>query len=317
MTSWQIACPHCRSDLGEIEGSVTSGALHCPNCVAAYTCDAGVWELLEAGRLEHFDAFLTDYSTVRRAEGRGSTDPGYYLRLPEPTDGDPLAWQWAIRRHTWDHVRDRVLPTLGPRLRVLDVGAGVGWLSHRLSELGHEPMAIDLLTDPLDGLGAATHFSPTWPRVRAEFDRLPLHDSCCDLVIYNASLHYSTDYVVTLGEAMRVLRPGGHLMILESPVYRRDDSGPRMVAERHRQFEAQFGTLSNSVPSIEFLTERMLIELGATLGLRWRRSTPWYGWRWWWRPYRARLRRRREPSRFHVLIAEPLSDESGSPAHRR
>jgi SAM-dependent methyltransferase len=143
-----------------------------------------------------------------------------------------------------------------------------------------------------------------WPVVQAEFDRLPLARGTADLVVFNASLHYSTDYAVTLGEALRVLAPGGRILVVDSPVYVHESSGLRMVAERHADFEARFGTRSDSVPSIEYLTEGRLRDLAAELGLRWRRSTPWYGWRWWSRPWMARIRRRREPSRFHVLVAE-------------
>src|SRR5262249_56941629 len=146
----------------------------------------------------------------------------------------------------------------GEQRRVPELGAGVGWLSYRLAELGHHPFAVDLSTEDRDGLGAARHYEPPWPRVQAEFDRLPLADGQADVVIFNASLHYSTDYRITLGEALRVLRPAGKVVILESPLYRHDHSGRRMVAERHAAFERSYGTRSDSVPSIEYLTEEIL-----------------------------------------------------------
>jgi SAM-dependent methyltransferase len=307
MNGWQLACPACRGDLDR--------ALACASCGATYGEHDGVLRLVAAERLAGVERFLADYTMVRHAEGRGSDDPAYYRRLPEPTDGDPLAWQWTIRAATWRHVERRVLPQLGAGLRVLDLGAGVGWLSNRVAAVGHHPFAIDLSVDALDGLGAARHYddaaSPAWPRAQAEFDRLPLAGGQADLVVYNASLHYSTDYGVTLGEAVRVLAPGGHLLVIDSPVYRRDESGRTMVTERHADFERRFGTRSDSVPSIEYLTDAMLRQLGADLGLRWERSIAWYGWRWWWRPYRARLKRNREPSRFVTLLASrehPVSD---------
>jgi SAM-dependent methyltransferase len=305
MTGWELRCPQCGSGLGLLPSAVsTQPVLDCPGCAAAYRAVDGVWRLLAPGREADFARFLADYTTVRLAEGRGADDAASYRRLPEPTPGHPLEWQWSIRSTTWVHVRDRVLPRLGPALRVVDLGAGVGWLSHRLAELGHEPVAVDLSVDGRDGLGAARHYDPTWPRVQAEFDRLPFADAQADLVVFNASLHYSTDYAVTIAEACRVLRPGGRVLVVESPMYRREESGRRMVAERHAHFAERFGTRSDSVPSIEYLTAARLDELGEQLGLRWTRSTPWYGWRWWARPWVARLQRRREPSRFHVLVAE-------------
>ena len=199
-------------------------------------------------------------------------------------------------------MHDRVLPKLGDGLVVIDVGAGVGWLSNRLHELGHFPHAVDLTIDDDDGLGAARHYGPPWPRYQAEMDALPFADAQADVVVYNASLHYSTDYVRTLGEARRVLRPGGVVVIMDSPIYGRDEAGRQMVAERHADFERRFGTRSDSVASIEYLTDAMLSDIGTRLGIRWVRHRTWYGWQWALRPWKARLRRRRQPSQFVVLV---------------
>ena len=298
---WQLACPRCRHGLGAAGAADESVA--CPGCATTYVRRDGVWRLLSPDREEFYVPFLRDYHIVRAAEGRGSDDPAYYHRLPEPTPGDPLAGQWQIRRRTFDHFRRSVLPRLGRGLRVLDLGAGVGWLSHHLARLGHFPCAVDLSTDARDGLGAARHYAPAWPRLQAEFDRLPLTDGQADLVVFNASFHYSTDYRATLREALRVLTPAGRVVILESPLYRHDHSGRQMVAERHAAFERQYGTRSDALPSVEYLTDTMLADLGRELGLSWRRFTPWYGWRWALRGWVAWWKGKREPSRFVILVA--------------
>ncbi len=276
----------------------------------------GIRRFLPADRLAHYQPFLRDYTAIRLAEGRAVVDADYVRRLPQPTPGEPLEWQWALRARTWATVRDRVLPTLGPGLPsdglardglvVLDVGAGVGWLSNRLHQLGHRPHAIDLTVDADDGLGAARHYGPPWPRYQAEMDALPFADATpdhgADVVVFNASLHYSTDYAHTVGEALRVLRPGGSIVVMDSPMYRRDGSGRQMVAERHADFERRFGTRSDSVASIGYLTDSMLGDLENRLGMCWQRHRTWYGWSWAMRPWKARLRRRRPPSRFAVLV---------------
>jgi len=188
-------------------------------------------------------------------------------------------------------------------LRVIDLGAGVGWLSNRLAGLGHYPCAIDLNLDPRDGLGAARRYGGDWPCVQAEFDRLPLAGGQADLVIYNASLHYSTGYRATLAEALRVLRPNGRIVVLDSPIYRHEASGRQMIAERQAAFARDHGTRSDALPNVGYLTWAMLRDLGRELGLRWQIVRPWYGWRWALRPWRARLARKREPSTFALLVA--------------
>jgi len=103
---------------------------------------------------------------------------------------------------------------------------------------------------------------------------------------------------------LRVLRPTGRIVVLESPVYKRDESGARMAAERHAHFEKRFGTRSDSVPSVEYLTWDMVQNLAGELGLKWKVVRPWYGFKWALRPWMARLKRKREPSSFPILIAE-------------
>ncbi|MBI4934382.1 MAG: methyltransferase domain-containing protein [Actinobacteria bacterium] len=293
-----LACPVCHADL-----SVVSDVARCSSCAHDYPVVDGTGRFLPPDRAAAFAAFLHDYTTVRLAEGRASGDPDVFRRLPEPTAGSPLEAQWRMRARTWAVVQRRVLGVSSGPLRVLDVGAGVGWLSNRLTELGHVAAAIDLTVDPDDGLGACRHYSREFVRLQAEMDALPVADASVDLVIFNASLHYSTDLERTLGEALRVLAPGGRVVVMDSPIYRRAADGESMIAERHADFERRFGTRSDSVPSIGFLTPEMLATVAAALGLTWSRHRPWYGWRWAWKPWRARLRRRRAPSRFELLVA--------------
>jgi len=320
-----LACPVCRAAL-EWAGP---DELRC-EAHGGYPRFDGIWRLLPPDRAAYFAPFLHDYSAIRSAEGYGYAEAERYRRLPEADADDPLAWQWRMRARSFAELRRRVLEPMQniregtPRnakkepgfaslrvssrihigLRILDMGAGVGWLSHQLARLGHAPCAVDLNLDPHDGLGAARHFPANWPLLQAEFDRLPLADAQADVVVFNAALPYSRDYRVTLAEALRVLRPGGRIVVMDSPIYRRDASGRQMVAERQAAFERIHGTRSDALPSIGYATWDMLGMLGRDLGLRWRAFFPWYGWRWALRPWRARLLRQREPSTFALLVAE-------------
>ena len=134
-------------------------------------------------------------------------------------------------------------------------------------------------------------------------DALPVADASVDLVVFNASLHYSTDLAVTMTEALRVLAAGGRIVVMDSPIDRHEADGAAMVAERADDFARRFGTRSDHVPSIGFLTPARLREVGESLGLEWTTHRGWSGRRWAWRPWRNRLRRRRAPSRFALLVA--------------
>ena len=298
----QLACPVCRGGLARVQTGWS-----CDLCPRDYAVVDGIAHFLPPDRERHFEAFLHDYTVVRLGEGRANENPAYFRRLPEPTRGDPLAGQWRMRARSWAKVQRQLVPEGPPALAVVDVGAGTGWLSNRLSQRFHDAAAVDLTIDPADGLGAARHFTADFGRYQAEMDALPFADGCADLVIFNASLHYSTDLERTLREALRVMTPTGRLVVMDSPIYRREEDGQAMVDERHADFEKRFGTRSDSVPSVGFLTPDRLHALASTLGVRWKEHSVWYGWRWAWRPWGARLRRRRAPSRFALLVARRTS----------
>jgi SAM-dependent methyltransferase len=267
--------------------------------------------MLHPARAAETEGFLAGYLAVRHAEGRGHDDPAWYLALPTTTPDDPMREQWRMRAVSWRHLVRRVIEPCAADvrrpLRILDIGAGTGWMSRQFRSRGDEPISIDVNVDAHDGLGAAHHLDPDWPVVQAHFDHLPLADAQADLCIFNASLPYTADLTTTLAEAVRVLRPDGIIAVMDSPVYRREVDGRRMVVERHADFERRFGTRSDAVAAIEFLTPDRLLSAGDALGLTWSSSTPWYGLQWAARPLVARLRRRRRPGRFVVLTAQRRS----------
>jgi ubiquinone/menaquinone biosynthesis C-methylase UbiE len=245
--------------------------------------------------------FLQDYGHIRSAEGRGSEESVYYRALPFTDLTGRNSDQWRIRARTFRYFVHRVLPR--PCSKVLDLGAGNCWLSYRLAELGHQPVAVDIFSDSRDGLRAARHYPISFPLVEADFNQLPFAKSSFDLVVFNASFHYSADYARTLAEARRCLRPEGRVVILDSPVYKLSQHGEQMRVERQVFFEQQHGFRSEALRSIEYLDEPMLDSLARELRLAWRIHRPWYGLRWMLRPWKARLAGRRPPSRFWIFEA--------------
>jgi SAM-dependent methyltransferase len=193
-------------------------------------------------------------------------------------------------------------PLATRRLTILDLGAGSGWLAHRLAQRGHSVLAIDLLDDALDGLGAIQHYQGGVQPVIAQFDRLPLAAELADLVVFNASFHYSTNYGLTLRETLRVLRPQGTLVILDSPMYNDPTSGARMVQERRARFLAAYGFASDALPSEHFLSPARLDALADELGLVWQIHRPALDWRTSLGRTIGGIRAQREPASFPVIV---------------
>ena len=250
--------------------------------------------------------FLDEYRRVRYAEGRGSDDSGYYRELPYNDITGQNSAMWEMRARTYRYFENYILPSYEHRCRrpldILDLGAGNGWMSYRLSLRGHNVCALDIFRDARDGLGAAHHYGIEFPLVEAEFDSLPFAKGAFDLAIYNCSFHYSTDYFRTLKQVRGCLRNSGAVVILDSPIYKKREHGEQMVAERHAEFLRRYGFASDAIPSIGFLDQSMLDILSAALEMRWTIYRPWYGWQWHIRPFKARLQGRRPPSRFWIFV---------------
>ena len=254
--------------------------------------------------------FRADYAHHRATEGRAVR--GAELEsLPYLRSG-PLAKQWGVRARSFDaFLRHVIAPReKGRVLEILDLGAGNGWLSHRVSRRGHKAMALDMRNDDIDGLGAAAEFLRKEPGlftcITASFDDLPFVDCRFDITVFNASLHYARDLAHVLREATRVTRQDGVLVVMDSPFYAKDSAGAAMVAEKHAQGAARFGDRAAHLLSqgfIEYLTPDRLAS--ASPGLVWRRHRVLYPAWYELRPLMAKLKRARTPSRFDLWIATP------------
>jgi SAM-dependent methyltransferase len=310
-----IRCPQCSGPLGPVRYDTLASEklpLRCSACLFLLAQEDGIWNALPNNRCKYFEQFVREYEFVRQKEGRGSHDPGFYLALPYEDTTRLNSWQWKIRARSFRHLQQRILPKLRHAshgyLRCLDLGAGNGWLSYRLAEMGHRPVAVDLLSNSFDGLGATKYYRAVLPKpfpcFQAELDRLPFGESQFDCALFAASFHYSENYARTLGEAIRCVRPRGVVLIIDSPRYSREEYGKKMVQERHIQFKKLYGFCSDSLLSHEFLTNESLEALAQQFALKWKREQPWYGLRWALRPYVARWKGRREPARFSVYIGE-------------
>lgn len=263
-------------------------------------------------------AFRRAYAEHRAREGRGREED--LLALPWLRHG-PLVAQWRVRARTFDRFLRRLVRPMARRagrpLTVLDLGAGNGWLCHRVQRMGHRAVALDFRTDAVDGLGAARGYADQLPalflRVAASFEALPLAPGFADLAVFNASLHYAVDLRAALEDAVRVLAPGGRVAILDSPFYRTAAAGEAMVRDKYREAARSFGDLAGpltGLPFVEYLTRRRLLEASEGL-LDWRRHRVRYPLSYELRPLAALVRGARRPSRFDLWEGRVVSGHHG------
>jgi SAM-dependent methyltransferase len=111
----------------------------------------------------------------------------------------------------------RALGHLLPPLDVVDLGCGEGYLTVEVARWARRVTAVDrspavlARAKALAGRRRATNITFK----RGDLDRVPLDDGSADAALLSQSLHHATDPAHALAEAVRIVRPGGTVLILE------------------------------------------------------------------------------------------------------
>jgi demethylmenaquinone methyltransferase / 2-methoxy-6-polyprenyl-1,4-benzoquinol methylase len=134
-------------------------------------------------------------------------------------DRTAAQYDWAnavffLGTGAWYRRRALAAGGLKPGMRVLDVAVGTGWLAEaaqRLLGSGAGIVGIDVS----EGMLRAAARRVDIPLVAASAEVLPLADACVDFITMGYALRHVSDLAVVFQEFHRVLRPGGHLLMLE------------------------------------------------------------------------------------------------------
>jgi SAM-dependent methyltransferase len=130
---------------------------------------------------------------------------------------DPALGDWAgnyLREHRLRLATDLDLTTrFAPAgARVLDVGAAPYAATGALAALGFDVCAVDIRPERF--AGAIAELGLDVRRCDIETEPLPVSDASVDAVLFNELFeHLRIDPIFTLGEVLRVLTPGGVLLL--------------------------------------------------------------------------------------------------------
>jgi ubiquinone/menaquinone biosynthesis C-methylase UbiE len=95
----------------------------------------------------------------------------------------------------------------------LDAACGTGRHTEYLASLGHKVIGVD--SSP-EMLARAREKVPDGEFYDADLHQLPLGDDSVDLVVCSIALAHIADLSAPFAEFVRVLRPGGHLVVSDS-----------------------------------------------------------------------------------------------------
>jgi ubiquinone/menaquinone biosynthesis C-methylase UbiE len=161
---------------------------------------------------------------------------------------DAISSRYARSTETLEAVHDAARAELSARLEgrdVLDVGGG-GLLPYDASRAA-SVTALDLSPAMLARMPAGVR------RVLGDARRMPLPDASFDAVVFSLSLHHVERPEEALAEAVRVLRPGGELLVHEPVLSPALFALERALAPLTRAVLALFG-----VPMVLFQSRESL-----------------------------------------------------------
>jgi len=99
-------------------------------------------------------------------------------------------------------------------MRLLDVATGTGLVARSAVQILGDPAAVVGL-DPSAGMLREARKALGGPLVQGRAEDLPFDDGCFDVVSVGYALRHVADLGVAFRECLRVLKPGGRLVVLE------------------------------------------------------------------------------------------------------
>jgi ubiquinone/menaquinone biosynthesis C-methylase UbiE/DNA-binding transcriptional ArsR family regulator len=117
---------------------------------------------------------------------------------------------------SWKSIAEALLWVLPP-LVIADLGAGEGAFSMLLAQRAEKVIAIDN-SDKMVELGSALAGKQGVARLeyrKGDLEAVPIADGVVDLALFSQSLHHAIHPERAIGEAWRILKPGGRIAILD------------------------------------------------------------------------------------------------------
>jgi ArsR family transcriptional regulator len=155
----------------------------------------------------------------------------------------------------------RALGLLLPPVDVADIACGEGYLSVEAARWAKKVIGIDRSAEVLKRARALAErrgvSNITWKR--GDIEKLPLPDAGVDVALLSQALHHAAEPAAAVAEAVRILRPGGHLLVLDlrehDQAWVRDRVGDRWLGFKDQDLR-------------RFLTDNGLDEVTVRIGAR-------------------------------------------------
>jgi ubiquinone/menaquinone biosynthesis C-methylase UbiE len=150
-------------------------------------------------------------------------------------------------RAAWDRILDLVLAGRGV-LNALDGGCGTGFLSFELARRGHQVTGIDFAAKMLaEARRKAMECGVSVWLAEADAEQLPFKTGTFGLVISRHLLWTLPHPEAAVDDWMRVLRPGGRLVVVDSQVV----AGAAPPPAENARMSSEYAAVGDQLPFFE------------------------------------------------------------------
>lgn len=136
---------------------------------------------------------------------------------------DSIGADWDRLRESFysERVRERALATAGvlKGREAADVGAGTGFITQGLLEMGVRVIAVDQSPGMLDTLRRKFPWPDRVDYRIGDAEKLPIADASVDYCFANMVLHHVEAPRGAIGEMARILKPGGKVVVTDLDVH--------------------------------------------------------------------------------------------------
>jgi ArsR family transcriptional regulator len=126
---------------------------------------------------------------------------------------------------SWKGVAEALLRLMPPMV-IADIGAGEGTFALLLAQRAKKVIAVDTSAKMIEVAReqALRHGVKNVEYRLGDMEEVPIRDARVDLVFFSQSLHHALHPDRAVGEAHRILRPGGRIVILDLAKHRFEEA---------------------------------------------------------------------------------------------
>ena len=147
-------------------------------------------------------------------------------------------------RTAWDRILDLVLAGRG-KLDALDAGCGTGFLTFELAARGHRVTGVDFAPAMIaEARRKAAERGVSVRLEEADAEQLPFAPGSFDLAISRHVLWTLPHPEAAIDEWMRVLRPGGRLVVVDSQL----DPGAAPPSQENARTSQEYTAIGDQLP---------------------------------------------------------------------